>query len=478
MKTQTLLYMFMLLSVLVSCKGKLEKGVVVKQPNIIYILADDLGYGDLSCFGQTKFETPNIDRLAKEGMMFTRHYAGSTVCAPSRSSLMTGQHTGHTQIRGNLELPTEGQLPLHKENITIAEVLKGQGYITGAFGKWGLGFINSEGDPNNQGFDQFYGYNCQRQAHRYYPTHLWENDKKIPLEGNDYKHKVTFSPDKIHDKALEFIQKNKDTSFFMYYPSVMPHAEIIMPDGALLDKFRGRYKETPFVAQRHGADYGDEPFIGKYYCSQPEPRATFAAMIALLDQHVGEVVQQLKDLGIDKNTIIVFSSDNGPHKEGGADSVFFNSNGSLRGVKRDLYEGGVRVPMIARWPGKIKPNTTSDYVSAFWDMMPTFAELSSAPKQKNIDGISLLPILLGGKQTAHDFLYWEFPAQGGKQAVLKGKWKAVRLNISKGKMKHELYNLLLDPKENNDVSDAYPEVLKDLKQIMNEQHTESLDYKL
>lgn len=449
----------------------------LNPPNIIYILADDLGYGDLSSFGQTKFDTPHIDALAKEGMLFKRHYSGSTVCAPSRSALLTGQHTGHTQIRGNKELSGEGQFPMNSENHTIAELLKGQGYVTGAFGKWGLGFIGSEGDPNNQGFDTFYGYNCQREAHRYYPKHLWSNDKKVLLSGNDFVHKVTFAPDIIHEQALNFIEKNKDTTFFMYYPTVMPHAEIIMPDGALMDKFRGKYPETPYVAKRVGADYGDDPFVGKYYCSQPEPHATFAAMIALLDKHVGEVVAKLKELGLDKNTIIVFTSDNGPHKEGGADPVFFNSSGGLRGVKRDLYEGGVRVPMIARWPGKIKPNTTSDHVSAFWDMMPTFAELTNATKPENIDGISLVPTLFGKEQKKHDFLYWEFIEQGGRQAVLKDNWKLVHLKVSiKGKSYYELYNLSNDPQEKNNIIRANPEKFEVLKAIMNEQHTVSAEY--
>ncbi|PWD99484.1 arylsulfatase [Marinilabilia rubra] len=454
-----------------------EKKETDSKPNIIYILADDLGYGDLGVYGQTKFETPNLDKMAEEGMLFTQHYAGSTVCAPSRSSLLTGQHTGHTAIRGNKEIMPEGQHPMSDKTFTLAEMLKEAGYTTGAFGKWGLGFIGTEGDPNNQGFDEFYGYNCQRQAHRYFPMHLWHNGQKVMLEGNDFKDTEVYSGDQIHEKALQFIENKKDETFFMYYPNVIPHAELIMPEGEMMNKYRGEFEETPHVDDRPGADYGDEPFEVKYYCSQPEPRTTFAAMVSLLDKQVGEVLAKLKELGIEDNTIVMFSSDNGPHMEGGADPDFFDSNGDLRGYKRDLYEGGIRTPMIAWWPHKIKANSKTDHISAFWDVMPTFADLAEIKAPKNIDGISFLPELLGKEQKQHEYLYWEFHEQGGKKAVRKGKWKAVKLNcFDEEKSTVELYDLSVDVGETNNVASENPEVVKELLEIMEKAHTPNPDF--
>ncbi|ANQ52573.2 arylsulfatase [Flammeovirga sp. MY04] len=448
-----------------------------RRPNIIYILADDLGYGDLGCYGQSKIETPHIDKMANEGMLFFQHYAGSTVCAPSRSALLTGLHTGHTPIRGNRENKLEGQHPLRAEAFTMAEMLQQNGYTTGAFGKWGLGFVGTEGDPNNQGFDEFYGYNCQREAHRYFPKHLWHNDQKVLLEGNDFKNTVTYSGDLIHEQALKFLEDNKDKPFFMYYPNVIPHAELIMPEGELMMKYRGKFEETAHVDKRPGANYGDENFEVKYYCSQPEPRTTFAAMVSLLDIQVGEVFAKLKELGIDDNTIVVFSSDNGPHIEGGADPEFFNSSGGLRGVKRDLYEGGIRMPMIVRWPNKVKGNSTSEHVSAFWDVMPTFAEIAGINQPKNIDGISFLPELFGKEQKTHEHLYWEFHEQGGKKAVRKGNWKAVQLHsYEPNKTRVELYDLNTDKEEKNNIASQHPEIVAELVKIMDEEHVEEKDY--
>jgi arylsulfatase A-like enzyme len=450
-----------------------EKDTQKSMPNIIYILADDLGYGDLGCYGQTKIETPNLDKMANEGILFTQHYSGNTVCAPSRSVMLTGQHTGHTPIRGNKELfPNEGQHPLDKESVTIAEMLKNAGYETGAFGKWGLGITGSEGDPNNQGFNVFYGYNCQRQAHRYFPKHLWHNSEKVLLKGNDFKNKVVYAPDDIHKKALKFIDENKDKPFFMYYPHIAPHAELIIPEGELMEKYRGRFEETPFINNRPGADYGDDDFKVEYYCSQPEPKATYAAMVSLLDKHVGEVLAKLKKLGIEENTLVIFTSDNGPHVEGGADPDFFNSTGGLRGVKRDLYEGGIRVPMIVKWPNCIKGGKKTDHISAFWDVMPTLAEASGISIPENIDGISFLPELLGKEQKKHDHLYWEFHERGGKKAVRKGKWKAVKLNcFNENKTRIELYNLEEDRNESNNLAKKYPEIVNEMESIMNEEHT-------
>jgi arylsulfatase A-like enzyme len=463
---------------LYSCKSPNKDKVVEKtKPNIIYILADDLGYGDLGCYGQAKIETPNLDKMASQGMLFTQHYSGSTVCAPSRSVLMTGQHSGHTPIRGNKEFKPEGQQPLTGEAVTVAELLKKAGYITGAFGKWGLGFIGTEGDPNNQGFDEFYGYNGQRQAHRYFPKHLWHNNKKVLLEGNDFIKTEVYAANRIHQEALKFIDDNKEQPFFMYYPSVIPHAEIIIPEGEMMDKYRGKFEETPFVNDLPGANYGDKPFEVKYYTSQPEPRATFAAMVSLLDQQVGEILEKLKELGIEDNTVIMFASDNGPHQEGGADPVFFNSNGGLRGFKRDLYEGGIRTPMIVKWANTIQPGSKSQHISAFWDIMPTLADIAGASSPKNIDGISFLPELLGKKQKTHDHLYWEFHEQGGKQALRKGNWKLVKLNVFDARKTHlELYNLEKDPSEKQDISEEYPEIVAELETIMLKEHNHNNDF--
>jgi arylsulfatase A-like enzyme len=467
--------------VTVSCKNASEEKTENKEApgtNIIYILADDLGYADVGSYGQTKISTPNIDKLAEEGMLFTQHYSGSTVCAPSRSALLTGLHTGHTGIRGNKEIEPEGQHPLKSEYVTMAEALKEAGYKTGAFGKWGLGFVGTEGDPNKQGFEEFYGYNCQRQAHRYFPEHLWHNDKKVMLEGNEgFNNTVTYSSHLIHDKALGFLEDNKDNPFFMFYPNVAPHAELIIPEGEMMKKYEGKFDETPYVNEREGSDYGDPDFEVKYYTSQPKPRTTFAAMVSLLDNQVGEIVQKLKDLNIYENTIIVFTSDNGPHREGGADPDFFDSNGKYRGYKRDLYEGGIRVPMIVSWPDKIEKGQTTDHISAFWDVFPTFAEVADAKVPENIDGISFLPELIGEEQKEHESLYWEFHEQGGKKAVRKGKWKAVMLNcFNEDKTTFELYDLSIDPSEENNIASENPKVAKELMDIMEKEHVENEDF--
>lgn len=445
----------------------------VRKPNIIFILADDLGYGDLGFLGQEYIETPNIDKLASEGMFFTDHYAGATVCAPSRSAFMTGLHTGHTPIRGNREIQPEGQFPMPDSIPSIATVLNKAGYKTGAFGKWGLGFIGTTGDPNQQGFDKFYGYNCQRFAHRYYPDHIWDNDNEIKLEGNGWKEKTTYAPDLIQEKTLAFIDENKDSPFFLFMPIVMPHAELAIPDGELLEKYRAKFgDEKPYPA-RGGSEYGDDMDISTYQ-SQPYPHATFAAMVELIDVYVGQVMAKLKEQGLDDNTIVIFSSDNGAHQEGGADPEFFNSNGIYRGYKRDLYEGGVRTPMIARWPGKIKAGSKSDQISAFWDLLPTFADIAGTEVPENIDGISILPTMLGDNkdQQDHNYLYWEFHELGGKQAIRKGDWKAVRLNVFGDKPSVlELYDLSKDPSEENNLAEANPEVVTEMDSLMKAAHT-------
>lgn len=439
-----------------------------QKPNIVYILADDLGYGDLSCYGQEKFETPNIDALADSGMRFTQHYSGTTVCAPSRSSLITGLHTGHTTIRGNKEVQPEGQYPIKASDFTLAEMLKNAGYTTGAFGKWGLGFPGSVGDPMNQGFDTFYGYNCQRQSHTYYPYHLWHNRTKVMLDANNGTAKGAYSPYLIQKEALKFIENNKDNPFFLFYPTTIPHAELVAPE-EYMEKYRGEYDPEK---KYYGTDSGPR-FRNGGYASQMECHAAFAAMINVLDDQVGQVVAKLESLGLMDNTIIIFTSDNGPHKEGGADPVYFNSNGPLRGFKRDMYEGGIRVPMIVRWDGHVQPGSESNLSSAFWDVMPTLAKIAGEPIPKKTDGISFLPTLEGKEnQKKHDFLYWEFPARGGEQAVRMGKWKGVRLNVDRGfDQPIELYDLSVDIGETNNVAAQHPEIVAQISEIMRQEHT-------
>ena len=386
-----------------SCGAMGEKEQFAKKvdrPNVIFILADDLGYADLSCLGQTRFSTPNIDRLASQGMMFTQHYSGSSVSAPSRSCLITGQHTGHTVIRGNKELPVEGQHPMPSDTYTVFQMLKENGYKTSVFGKWGLGAPDTEGAPQNQNIDVFFGYNCQRQAHNYYPYHLWHNGEKIMLDGNEDKNETDYAPDLIHKEALDFIKENKDTTFFMWYTSVLPHAELKVPEKELM-AFVGKPQyedEKPYAGCDEGVYYKNGG-----YGSQQYTHAAFAAMVSVLDKQVGEICATLDSLGIAEDTIVVFTSDNGPHLEGGADPDFFNSNGDFRGYKRDLYEGGIRVPMIVRWDGVVEENTKSDHISAFWDFLPTMADIIGVERPKNIDGISFLPELTkSGVQEKHD----------------------------------------------------------------------------
>ena len=440
--------------------------LVPAKPNIIYILADDLGYGDVGFNGQKRFSTPNIDRLAAEGLVFTSHYSGSTVCAPSRSSLMTGLHTGHTYIRGNREHQPEGQEPLPASTFTVAKMLKSAGYVTGAFGKWGLGFPGSEGDPNNQGFDEFFGYNCQRIGHNYYPYYLWHNQEKVMLAGNEGKATGEYAPDVIHREALKFIDNNKDKPFFLYYPSIIPHAELLAPESYMV-QHRGKYEpEKPYSGYDDGPQYRQGP-----YGSQPETHAAFAAMVHILDGQVGEIMAKLQELGLDENTIVIFTSDNGPHLEGGADPNYFDSNGPYRGYKRDLYEGGIRVPFVARWQGNIQPGTT-DHVSAFWDFFPTMAELTGSPVPEGLDGISFLPTLAGkpADQKEHDYLYWEFHERGLTQAVRAGKWKAVRKGFGQPV---ELYDLESDPSESQDVAGMNIEKVSEMEKILEHARTES-----
>lgn len=437
-------------------------------PNVVFILADDLGYGDLGFLGQKHFDTPNIDRLASQGMVFTQHYSGSSVSAPSRSVLLTGLHTGHAPIRGNKEMPGEGQEPMPSSAYTLFDLFKDKGYSTGVFGKWGLGYPGSDGAPSAHGVDDFYGYNCQRYSHSYYPDHLWDNDEKVVLKGNIDRQENDYAPALIHEQAIDFIREHKDAPFFMMYTSVLPHAELKAPKEDI-DRFADRFApETPF----NGVD--DGPYYRKgNYESQPRPHAAFAAMVTLLDRQVGEIVAELEALGIADNTMIVFTSDNGAHQEGGADPDFFDSNSCWRGYKRDLYEGGIRVPLIVRWDGKVREGSVSGHISAFWDFLPTLAEAIGADVPEGTDGVSFLPELSGqGEQQEHDYLYWEFHELGGRQAVRCGDWKAVVNNISAGR-NVELYNLKDDPSETADLSERFPEKTAYMDSLMRVSHTPS-----
>lgn len=425
------------------------KRAEINPPNIIFILADDLGYGDLSCYGQEKFSTPNIDRLAAEGIRFTNHYSGSTVSAPSRSSLMTGMHTGNTPVRGNKEFRPEGQQPLPQTTRTIAHVLKDAGYTNGIVGKWGLGYPGSGSEPLDMGFDYFFGNNCQRHAHHHFVDYLWENRQRISYEEPIYSH------DTVTDKGMQFIRDHKDKPFFLYMAYAIPHAEMVLPK-EYLEPFIGRYHEpNPWPA---GHSYGEQPY----------PRAALAAMITHLDSDVGRIMDLLAQLGIDDNTLVIFTSDNGPAVEGGNDPAFFNSSGGMRGTKRDLYEGGIRVPFVARFPGVIPKGLETGHISAFWDIFPTFSELAGAAADVETDGNSLVPVFMGqaDKQSKHEYLYWEFHELGARQAVRMEQWKGVRYNLADGNRDIELYNLDNDPGETTNIANDYPDVVARISEIM------------
>jgi arylsulfatase A-like enzyme len=435
------------------------------KPNIIFIFADDLGYGDIGCYGQQKIETPNIDKLALKGMRFTQFYSGSTVCAPSRSSFLTGLHTGHTAIRGNVSYPPEGQTPIPDSVITFANLLQQNGYATAAFGKWGLGYITTSGDPNKKGFDLFYGYNCQSLAHNYYPDHLWNNHDRIDFAAKD----SVYSADIIHQQALQYIKNSGDKPFFIYLPYTIPHGEVIVPHDSTYYYYIKKYNEQPIAAKRM---YDGRP-LGEY------PHASFAAMVSRLDKYVGEIVKLVEEKGIANNTLIIFTSDNGPHKEGGGDPEFFNSNGIYKGIKRDLYEGGIRVPFIAYLPGKIRLSVI-DKPAALWDMYPTFLQMAGVSVKKKIDGISLVPTLFQtGKQKQHEYFYWEFHENDGRQAILWGKWKAIKLAVTKiSDPAIELYDLDKDPQEVNNLAAQNPKIVKKIAELFSKEHRYDPDWPL
>lgn len=468
-------------------------------PNIIYILADDLGFNELGSYGQDKIETPNLDALAASGVRFTQHYSGSPVCAPSRCVLMTGKHTGHAYIRGNDEWSErgdtwdfakmaedpnlEGQRPIPEGTQTIGRLLQGAGYKTGVVGKWGLGGPLTEGIPNKQGFDFFYGYNCQRQAHTFFPVHLWRNTEKHLLdnemvkpgtrlpEGADPNDPASYdkywlneyTPELMLNEAINFMQTSKEQPFFLYFATPIPHVPLQAPK-----------KWVDYYTEKFGPE---EPYIGdKGYFPNRTPRATYAAMVSYLDENVGELIKTLKELGVYENTLIVFSSDNGPTYNGGSDSAFFDSAAPFKSDygwgKGTVHEGGIRVPMIASWPGKIAEGSTSNHISAFWDVLPTLCEVAGATVPEDTDGISFLPTLLGQEgQTPHEFLYWEFPSYTGQQAVRMGDWKGVRMNIFKDNKDIQLFNLVADPSEQVNVAAANPEVVAKMEAILLSERT-------
>jgi arylsulfatase A-like enzyme len=427
-----------------------------RKPNIVFILADDLGYGDLGCYGQTQVQTPNLDRMAAEGMRFTDAYSGSTVCAPSRCALMTGLHTGHCRVRGN------ALVPLLPEDVTVAETLKPAGYATGLVGKWGLGEPETTGVPNRKGFDEFFGYLNQQHAHNSYPDYLWRNETKEPLEGNVVNEKryctrcTQFSNDLFTREALSFLDRHQREPFFLYLAYTIPHANNEMGSAT------GNGMEVP----------SDEPYTDRPW---PQPQKNHAAMITRLDRDVGAVLQRIKDLGLDDDTIVFFSSDNGPHKEGGAKPEFFQSSGSLRGIKRDLYDGGIRVPMLARWPGRIAAGSTSNLPWAFWDFLPTAAELAGAPIPPGLDGLSVTPALLGKlqDQPQREYLYWEFHEGGFKQAVRLGNWKVVRPGTE---APIEVYEVTTDLNEQHNVADQHPDLVKRAEELFKSARTDSTEW--
>ena len=455
-----------------------------RPPNLIFILADDLGCGELGCYGQEKIRTPHLDRIAAEGMRFTRHYSGSPVCAPSRCSLLTGLHTGHSYIRDNDEMAErgdiwrdpalEGQRPLLPGTPTIGTVLQPAGYRTAMIGKWGLGGPGSTGHPNRQGFDYFYGYLCQRVAHNYYPSHLWRNEAMIPLEGNPgiMPHQglpagldpadpasyrlyggEAYAPDLMAGEVLSFIRQNRSRPFALFFTPPMPHLSLQVPEESI-EEYAGLFPEQSYTGDRG-------------YLPQRRPRAAYAAMITRMDGYIGRILDLLQELGIDGETLLFFTSDNGPtFATGGADPAFFNSSGGLRGGKTDLYEGGIRVPLLARWPGHIAAGRVSAHPCAFWDFLPTLAEAGRATTGAKSDGLSLLPLLLGrSKIHEHDMLYWEYHSRPS-QAVIRGKWKALHLDIGRPQERLELYDLEEDPGEQHDAAARHPRIAAEMHALM------------
>lgn len=461
---------FLMITILITssyvyCQSSSVENRSSKKPNIIFILADDLGYGDLGFNGQDKIKTPVLDKMAAEGIVFTRHYAGSTVCGPSRASLMTGKHTGNSPVRQNPKWTHSGQpVDLSLSDVTVAEELKRANYNTGIVGKWGLAENLKEGTPNLQGFDYFYGFNRHKNAHHYYPEGIWENENFIPIEGNVTQDKIgTYSQDLFTDKALSFLDKQtSEKPFFLYLAYTIPHFELTIPEDE-----KQQYSNLNWPLRKMKA---------AHYRHDENGHVTYAAMVSRLDKDVGRVLDKLKALGFDENTLVIFTSDNG-HEYDNLKEEFFNSNGEFRGKKRDLYDGGIRMPFVARWPKTIKAGTTTNHVSAFWDFLPTACDIAGVQPTAKINGISYLPALTNNKtkQNKHDYLYWEFnEKQGPIQALLKDDWKLVYFV----NQRYELYNLKNDPSELNEISNQHPEILKQLKGTLKTARTEHPEFPL
>ncbi|MBT8183418.1 MAG: arylsulfatase [Eudoraea sp.] len=507
MRITRYIFFFVIVLLTAACgsadKKKVETTAEVGKPNIIYILADDLGYGELGVYGQEKIETPNLDALAKEGMLFTQHYTSAPVCAPARYMLMTGQHSGRAHIRGNEEWAErgdvwdyiamakdsvlEGQRPMPANTVTLPIKLKEVGYTTGMIGKWGLGAPHTHSIPTIMGFDFFYGYNCQRQAHTYYPLHLYKNEKRVHLandtippntplaDGADPQDPLSYAnynltdyaPELMFEELTAFVDRSKEKPFFLYWATPIPHVAIQAPEHWVNYYIKKFGKERPYLGGKGK---------GAGYFPHKNPRAGYAAMISYLDENVGKLVNQLKAAGIYENTLIIFTSDNGPSFAGGADPEWFQSAQPFEGTfgrgKGFVYEGGIRVPMIASWPNRIKAGTTTDHISVHYDVMETLAELTGFEAPDN-DGTSFLPTLLSEEdQEEHEFLLWEFPEYGGQLAIRMGDWKVVmqQLKSEKDSATLELYNLETDPTEQNDLAAAYPEIIQKAATIFRREH--------
>lgn len=470
-----------------------------QRPNILYIMCDDMGYGDLGCYGQPYISTPNIDSMAARGMKFTQAYAGSPVSAPSRASLMTGQHSGHGAVRGNKEywrdvpmvqygenedFSVVGQHPYDPEHVIIPEIMKANGYRTGMFGKWAGGYEGSESTPDKRGVDEFYGYICQFQAHLYYPNFLnryrpelgdtavvrvvMEDNIKYPMYGPDYLKRTQYSADMIHQEAMDWLDRqDADTPFFGVLTYTLPHAELVQPEDSIV----AGYKKKFFNDRTWGGQEASR------YNPSEHTHAQFAGMITRLDSYVGDVMAKLEEKGLADNTLVIFTSDNGPHEEGGADPTFFGRDGKLKGLKRSCHEGGIRVPFIAVWPGHVAEGVENDHQFAFYDILPTFCDIAGQKDpaknfpNKGFDGISFAPTLLGtGVQPEHDYLYWEFH-ETDQIGVRKGDWKLI---VKSGKP--ELYNLADDIHEDNDVSAAHPELVEEMVEIIRKEHTDNPNF--
>jgi len=436
------------------------------RPNVVFIVADDLGYGELGSYGQKWIQTPILDQLAHDGIRLTNHYAGSPVCAPSRAAIFTGQHSGHAEIRHNREILPEGQWPIQEGTVTLAELFQDLGYKTGLFGKWGLGSMESDGSPLNQGFNRFFGFNCQRQAHQYYPTYLWDDNSRIGLPNNPRsKQFQNYAPDTFVEHAIEFIQSNSEDPFFLFYATTVPHLPLQVPDDSI----------APYIGK-----FPDPPYDGKRsYRAHPTPRAAYAGMISRMDRDIGRMLTTIDELGLTDNTIVIFTSDNGParHGPGGMDAKFFNSTGGLRGEKGTLFEGGIRVPAIAKWPGHVPAGTVSGFACAAYDWMPTLMEMINETESipNGINNHSFAPTLLGRRQPKGTALYWEFAGSGGQQACRFGKWKAIRTGLwgNEPIPKNsgiELYDLVADPAESVDLAEKFPRLRKRAELIMDSAH--------